>query len=66
MRRGQRCGCRETLPTLEWAARTDSSWKFSYLKAVLLAAFAWFGACRALASEAFASGAEEGAARDRD
>ena len=31
---------RETLPALEWAARTDSSWKFSYLKAVLLAAFA--------------------------
>ena len=31
---------RETLPALEWAARTDPSWRFSYLKAVLLAAFA--------------------------
>ena len=31
---------RETLPALEWAARADPSWKFSYLKAVLLAAFA--------------------------
>ena len=29
---------RETLPALDWAARENPSWKFAYLKAVLLAA----------------------------